>query len=165
MRLPLRELSAYFLAFGVCCLAVPARADAGEETALGKLAAGMAPGQWRELKTEGYVQETLMRGDDILAYAGRAAWDNKAQQVLFIGQVHLKGPPVFIAYSLKDNRWQRLPTPKWAETLKWFHAYENNAADSGAGIFYHHASASHRIHKYDSASATWSIAGISTSWA
>jgi hypothetical protein len=115
----------------------------------------MKAGEWRELKTEGYEAKALMRGEDILAYSGRAAWDGKNQQVLFMGQVHLKGPPVFIRYALADNRWQRQPTPPWAESLKWFHAYENNAADSENGIFYHHQSDARLIHKYVVAAKEW----------
>jgi hypothetical protein len=131
-----------------------ARAD-GPDTAVGKLAAGMKAGEWKEFKSEKYDFNTLMRGDDILAYSGKAAWDAVSQQALFIGQTHLKGPPVFIAYSAKENTWKRLPTPKWAENLKWFHAYENNAADSARGVFFHHSSDSVRVHKYDVAKDEW----------
>jgi hypothetical protein len=66
----------------------------------------------------------------------------------------LKGPPVFIAYALQENRWRRKPTPPWAEDLKWFHAYENNAADAG-GVFYHHQSDSRRVHRYRVATDEW----------
>jgi hypothetical protein len=131
----------------------PGRAEDRSEVA--RLAAALKPGEWAELKSRGYDPDSLMRGDDILAYAGRAAWDPVSRQVLFIGQVHLKGPPVFIAYSVADNAWRRLPTPGWAESLKWFHAYENNTAD-GRGGFYHHASASRAVHKYDVAGNKWS---------
>ncbi len=83
-----------------CLLQMPLFAD--EQTEIGKLAKSLEPGQWAELKSEGYVQSSLMRGDDILAYAGRASWDAASQQVFFIGQVHLKGPPSFIAYSVQS---------------------------------------------------------------
>ena len=128
-------------------------ADA-EASVVSKTAAEMKPGEWREVKCEGYTPE-LMRGDDILAYSGRAAWDAVSRQAFFIGQVHLKGPPVFIAYSAKANAWRRMPTPKWAERLKWFHAYENNAVDSARGVFYHHSSNSRRVHRYDVAKEEW----------
>ena len=115
----------------------------------------MKPGEWKELKSEGYDFAGLMRGEDILAYSGKAAWDAVSRQALFVGQVHLKGPPVFIAYSAKTNTWRRMPTPKWAERLKWFHAYENNAADSARGVFYHHSSDSPLVHRYDVAKDEW----------
>jgi len=134
--------------------ASPVRAD--DSTVVGRLARALAPGAWVELPSEGYDFGKLMRGEDILAYAGKAAWDRTSQQVLFIGQVHLKGPPVFITYTAKTNRWQQMPTPKWAEALKWFHAYENNAADSERGVFYHHSSASPLVHRYDVARGEWS---------
>lgn len=134
-------------------LQMPVFAD--DRTEIGKLAKTLEPGQWAELKSEGYVQTSLMRGNDILAYAGRASWDATSQQVFFIGQVHLKGPPSFIAYSVKDNTWRPMPTPPWAESLKWFHAYENNAIDSERGIFYHHPSNLRAIHRYDASKQTW----------
>lgn len=135
-------------------LPVPAAA-ADSPTEIGRRAGALKPGQWVELKSQGYDFTTLMRGDDILAYTGKAAWDARSEQVLFIGQVHLKGPPVFISYAVRDNTWKRQPTPPWAEKLKWFHAYDNNAADSAHGIFYHHASASRQVHRYDVAKKTW----------
>jgi hypothetical protein len=122
---------------------------------LGKLAAAMKPGTWAELKTEGYSRE-LLGGHDILVYSDRAVWDPRSRQVLFIGQDHLRPPPRFIAYRAAANRWQALPTPPWAEKLKWFHAYENNALDPATGRLFHHPSASRVVHQYDIARAVWS---------
>jgi hypothetical protein len=121
---------------------------------LGKIAAAMEPGTWAELKTAGYSRE-LLGGHDILVYADRAVWDPRSGQVLFIGQDHLRPPPRFIAYRAAANRWQALPTPAWAAKLKWFHAYENNALDTAAGLLFHHPSASQVVHQYDIARATW----------
>lgn len=151
VKLAVRALS---FAMGILPLA-PAAGLADETPEVVRLAATMKPGAWAELTTEGYDQATLMRGDDILAYSGRAAWDSNSQQVLFIGQVHLKGPPVFITYSVKENAWTRMSTPPWAESLKWFHAYENNAADSTRGVFYHHSSNSGLVHKYVVSTKQW----------
>ena len=157
MRLLLRPWkSRLILGTAIVLFAQGSSGRADDSTAIGKLAATIKPGEWAELKSAGYDQATLMRGDDILAYSGKAAWDRVSQQVLFIGQVHLKGPPVFIAYSATDNAWRRMPTPKWAEPLKWFHAYENNAADSARGVFYHHSSASGLVHQYVVSKEKWS---------
>lgn len=134
-------------------------------TELGKAAAALKPGSWTELKTEGYNRE-LLGNHDILVYSDRAAWDPRSEQVLFIGQDHLKPPPRFITYSAKSNSWKAQPTPAWAEPLKWFHAYENNAIDAGKGLFFHHPSASRIVHQYDIAKNTWTtlpeIAGAGT---
>jgi hypothetical protein len=124
------------------------------ETEIGKLAATMKPGAWAELKTQGYNHELLGK-HDILVYSDRAVWDPRSQQVLFIGQDHLRPPPRFIVYHARTNRWQALPTPAWAVKLKWFHAYENNAIDAGTGRFFHHPSASRLVHEYDIARAVW----------
>jgi hypothetical protein len=114
----------------------------------------MKPGTWAELKTEGYTRE-LLGGHDMLVYADRAVWDPRSRQVLFIGQDHLRPPPRFIVYQAETNRWKALPTPPWAEKLKWFHGYENNALDSVKGRFFHHSSASQLVHLYDIARAAW----------
>lgn len=149
-------------AFKVLCwiLIVPAAAvpsaAAGEKkpTALAKAAAALKPGDWTELKTEGYTAELLGKRD-ILVYSDKAVWDPGSEQVLFIGQDHLRPPPRFIVYDAAANAWRAMPTPKWAEPLKWFHAYENNAIDAARGIFYHHPSASRLVHRYDIARDAW----------
>jgi hypothetical protein len=145
--------------------ALGAATAAEPATELGKVAAGMKAGSWAELKTEGYNRE-LLGNQDILVYSDRAAWDPRSEQVLFVGQDHLKPPPRFITYSAKTNAWKAQPTPAWAEPLKWFHAYENNAIDAGKGIFYHHPSASRIVHQYDIAKNAWAtlpeIAGAGT---
>lgn len=130
------------------------RAQEGKITELGKVAAGLKVGAWAELKTVGYRPE-LLGNRDILVYSDKAVWDPRSEQVLFIGQDHLRPPPRFIAYSAAANSWQAMSTPKWAEELKWFHAYENNAIDAGRGIFYHHPSASRLVHRYDVAKDAW----------
>lgn len=142
--------------FALVTFAIPAISRGDEATAISQLAANLKPGEWAELHSTGYDSATLMRGDDILAYSGKAAWDSVTQQVFFMGQVHLKGPPSFIAYGAKDNTWRKQPTPQWAESLKWFHAYENNAADSAGGNFYHHSSNSGLVHRYNTAKQEWS---------
>src|SRR5262245_7801772 len=125
-----------------------------KDTALGKLAARMKTGTWAELETKGYTRELLGK-HDILVYSDRAVWDPGSGQVLFIGQDHLRPPPRFIVYSAASNSWEAKPTPKWAESLKWFHAYQNNALD-GKGLFYHHPSASRQVQRYDIAKDQWS---------
>lgn len=142
------------LAVFVVALLAAHRAPAAE-TEVDRVAAKMKPGEWRELTSAGYDFDKLMRGQDILAYSGKAAWDEKSQLVLFIGQVHLQGPPVFITYAVKDNAWTKQPTPPWAEQLKWFHAYENNTANSAGGKFYHHSSASPNFFEFDTATSEW----------
>jgi hypothetical protein len=136
-----------YVAFGD--IAVP-----GPGTELAKLAATMKPGSWAELKTNGYTPE-LLGGHDMLVYSDKAVWDPTSQQVLFVGQDHLKPPPRFILYSAKANGWKAMPTPPWAEKLKWFHAYENNAIDAGKGRLFHHSSASQLVHQYDIAKDAW----------
>lgn len=145
------------LAASVLVAAAPApRSNVATDpkTAIGKLAAAMKPGEWAELATEGYTRE-LLGGNNILSYSDKAVWDPHSQQVLFVGQDHLKPPPRFIVYQATSNSWKAMPTPAWAEPLKWFHAYQNNAIDAAQGRFFHHPSDSWRVHAYDIASDTW----------
>lgn len=128
---------------------------AEKESALQAAAAKLAPGAFVELATDGYDYKTLMRGEDILAYTGKAAYDGKHQQVHFIGQVHLKGPPVHIRYDLASNAWKQMPTSAWAKPLKWFHAYDNNTSDVAGGYFFHNPSATGLIHQLDVANDQW----------
>jgi len=147
----LRSVLALVVSLSLWC----GTARAEDKSEIARLAAALQPGEWVELRSKGYSQKTLMRGDDILAYCGRAAWDAVSQQALLVGQVHLKGPPSFIAYSVEENTWRRMPTPEWAEPLRFFHGYENNAADSARGVFYHHASDTRTVYKYVVADDKW----------
>jgi hypothetical protein len=57
------------------------------KTELGKRAAGMKPGTWAELKTDGYTVDLLKVQDHhILEYTAAAIWDPTSRQVLFVGQ-------------------------------------------------------------------------------
>ncbi|MCE9530564.1 MAG: hypothetical protein K8T89_05455 [Planctomycetes bacterium] len=125
-----------------------------QETELGKAAAALKPGEWVELKTEGLNRE-LFGGHDISIYSDKAVWNPVTKQVMFIGQDHLKPPPRFIIYDAGKNAWKAMPTPKWAEPLKWFHAYENNAIDPATGRFFHHPSASLIVHQFDPVKDEW----------
>lgn len=147
-------------------------AQAGTETELSKVAAGMKPGTWAELKTTGYSADLLkVQSHHILEYTDTAVWDSKSQQVLFVGQGHYSAVK-FIAYSAATNSWKLMPTPVWwkgdPKTGKGpiGHAYQNNAIDAARGLLFHHQSATRLVHKYDIAKDEWStlpeIAGAAT---
>ena len=132
------------------------------QTELAKLAAGMKPGTWAELKTEGYGADFLkVQNHHILEYTDTAVWDPKSQQVLFVGQGHYSAVK-FITYSAATNTWKRLPTPTWwegdAKSGKGpiGHAYQNNTIDPARGYLFHHQSATRLVHKYDIAKGEWS---------
>jgi hypothetical protein len=133
----------------------------GEPTALGKLAAGMKPGTWAELKTEGYTADLLkVQNHHILEYTGAAAWDPTSQQVLFVGQGHYSALK-FISYGAATNAWKLRTTPPWwkGDPLTGQgpigHGYYNNAIDSTRGAFYLHQSATRLVHRYDIARDEW----------
>ncbi|MBI2805453.1 MAG: hypothetical protein HYX68_10795 [Planctomycetes bacterium] len=130
-------------------------------TALAKVAAGMKPGTWAELKTSNYSAALLrVQNSNILGYTDTAVWDAKTQQVLFIGQGHYAAVK-FIIYSGATNSWKLMPTPVWwkgdAKTGKGpiGHAYQNNTLDPARGILFHHQSATRLVHRYDIARDSW----------
>src|SRR5215470_15658200 len=85
----------------------------GGDTELAKLAAGMKPGTWAELKTTGYSSDLLkVQNHHILEYSDTAVWDAKSQQVLFVGQGHYSAVK-FITYAAASNSWKLMPTPDW----------------------------------------------------
>ena len=133
-----------------------------QSTELTKLAAGMKPGTWAELKTKGFSADLLkVQNHHILEYTDAAVWDSKSQQVLFVGQGHYSAVK-FITYSAATNSWKLMPTPSWwsgdPKTGKGpiGHAYQNNAIDPAKGQFFLHQSATRLVHKYDIAKGEWS---------
>lgn len=138
-----------------------ANAADDSETALGRLAAGMRPGSWAELKTEGFTAELLkVQNHHILEYSDTAVWHPGTRQVLFVGQGHYSAVK-FIAYSASTNAWKLMPTPSWwkgdPETGKGpiGHAYNNNALDARRGRLFHHQSNTRLVHQYDIAAGEW----------
>jgi hypothetical protein len=130
-------------------------------TELGKVATGMKPGTWAELKTEGYTAELLkVQNHHLLEYTSAATWEPKSRQVLFVGQGHYSALK-FISYAEETNSWKLQPTPSWWEgdpkTGKGpiGHAYFNNTIDAVVGVHYHHQSATKLVHRYDVAKAEW----------
>ena len=144
-------------------LGLVARGGTPSETELAKVAAGMKPGTWAELKTADYSAELLkVQNHHILEYTDTAVWDPKSQQVLFVGQGHYSAVK-FITYSAPANSWKLMPTPTWwtgdAKTGKGpiGHAYQNNAIDPARGILFHHQSATRLVHRYDIAKDEWTM--------
>ncbi len=130
-------------------------------TALGQLAASMAPGTWAELSTLNMVPTLAADGlgGSILDYAEDGAWDPVSQQFFFIGCDH----PVdqngdlarFVAYSAVTNSWRVLPEPYWFPS-EIMHGYDHNAIDAGRGIFYHRQYSQREVYRYDIAAGSWS---------
>jgi hypothetical protein len=151
-----------FSAAWLICLSASVAAEPEKTNSeLAILAAGMMPGTWAELKTQGYTADLLkVQNHNILEYTDTAVWDPKTQQVLFVGQGHYSAVK-FIAYSAATNTWKLMPTPSWwkgdPETGKGpiGHAYNNNAIDAARGFLYLHQSATRLVHRYDIAKNEW----------
>lgn len=143
-----------------------------KESELARVAAGLKPGAWAVLTSEGYTPELLkVQNHHILEYTGAATWDPQSRQVLFVGQGHYSALK-FISYAADTNAWTLRPTPSWWKgdpaTGKGpiGHAYYNNTIDPNRGILYHHQSATRLVHRYDVAKNEWTtlpeIAGVYT---
>ncbi|MCH5373969.1 MAG: hypothetical protein JJ992_08335 [Planctomycetes bacterium] len=100
------------------------------ETELGKLAAGMKPGEIRELATENcsrdlfkmwydWEEEDIKRCGsqkmfDIICWNNDMKWDPVTRQVLVINGGHYSSFK-FITYSADDNAWKLMPVPPWMD--------------------------------------------------
>jgi hypothetical protein len=139
---------------------------------LGELAAGMKPGEWEELATEGYSQELLRdtgrkgpAGHHIFQYTNKICWYRKTQELYFIGAGHMcKGK--FIAYSAGKNAWRTLKLPEPFESRKLVayggisHSYETAVLDSDEGVLLREISdkgqpADVEFKRWDIASGKW----------
>jgi len=160
---------AWFSGCVLLCLTTQA-AEAPKElnSELAQVAKGLPPGAWGEWNTKGFDANLIKMGaaGHLMGYTDRATWDPKGHKLHFIGQGHLTPPPRYVTLSEAAGEWKIEPTPAWAEPLKWFHAYQNNAMDEAKGMFFHHPSASTVVHKLDLAKNEWTklpdINGAST---
>jgi hypothetical protein len=149
-----------YASFAIAMIATLATTStAGESkaprTELGKLAASMKPGEWKELVTQGFGKQLLTSGrGGILPYADSGAWEAKTETLHFVGQGHLRPPPQHVIYTANTNSWRR-ECPQWLAKLKWFHGYENTCADPVNGLVFHNPSASNIVRQYDVATRKW----------
>lgn len=115
------------------------------DTAIGRAAAALSPGDFVELET-GITRELLYVDTgthDILGYAIKGAWDEGTCQALFLGAGHLETTR-FLAYSADTNTWAAAPSPDWwcpndqPNPYACFrHAYGLNTIDPETGrLFY-----------------------------
>ncbi len=128
-----------------------------QETEMGKLAAGMRPGTWAELKTEGIVEALRADGASgaIFGYSEDGAWDPETRRFLYLGGDH-NGTPRLVSYSADDNRWRTLPQPAWIGRST-MHGYDHNAIDPAARVFYHFpfGNKARTVRRFDLAREEW----------
>jgi hypothetical protein len=123
-------------------------------TPLGDLAHQLSPGSFAKLDTNGLNNDLLTNedaGSYIFQWTDDIVWDPRTQQLLFIGVPHT-GTSEFITYSAATNAWTAEPDPYFF-TLFW-HAYDHNAIDSAAGLFYHRHN--EKVYRYDIVARRWS---------
>jgi hypothetical protein len=138
-----------------CLLAGVAAARA---SALGDLAASMAPGTWAELETKGLTPELLevphsVMTYNVLEYQNSGVWDPVSRQVLFVGGPH-GGQGKFITYDEASNTWRQEPDPTPVSMLST-HGYDHNTLNTATGELYFRPYASANIYKYKIATKTW----------
>jgi len=127
-------------------------------TALGNTAAAMKPGEWKKFETKNFTPALLKSGGkSILPYIDSGAWDASTESLHLIGQCHLTPPPKHISYRAKTNEWIAEKCPDWLAKLKWFHGYENTAADPVNGLVFHHPSASTVIWQKEMKTGNWTL--------
>jgi hypothetical protein len=140
--------------------------------ALGRLAAAMKPGEWRELVTQGFDRELLHDtgkggkpvGHHIFQYTNSIHWYPKTQELYFFGAGHMsKGK--FIAYSAEKNAWRQLKMPERFEDREGGsyggpnHGFESTTIDLEEGILIRQLSGEKkgapRFDSYDIATGKW----------
>ena len=121
---------------GLAALAAAASVTAAEtapETALGKLAAALDPGQMKELKTQGYNRDLLKSWYDwdhdekgtrvygaqkmfniMHSWGNDGKWDPQTRRILYLNGGHYAAFK-FVTYSADDNRWTLEPVPPWLD--------------------------------------------------
>jgi len=104
------------------------------ETELGRLAAGLKPGEMKELKTKGYTRELLKSWyewdtieNGVRKYGAQhmfnimtgnwsndGKWDPKSRRILYFGGGHYAAFK-FVTYSADSNTWKLMPVPPWCD--------------------------------------------------
>jgi hypothetical protein len=109
---------------------------AADGTVIGELAEAMAPGEWRELQTNG-AHAAFSAQDSIFEYCDKLIWDPVNKQILFYGSSDPAGSSdrKFVRYSAATNSWDILPTPSFAGGIN--HSYKHHAADLQARRLYY----------------------------
>ena len=142
---------------------LPASASA---SALSALAASMKPGEWKELKTEGFnvggknIMDRCVHS--LLAYNNSVFWDSTTSQMYLLGSGHgewATGNCVgFLRYDESANLWSTLEKPPFYAVMN--HAWDHTAFDPVKREFYHKTSITEDTYKYSMATTEWTkIAG------
>ncbi|MEX0701527.1 MAG: hypothetical protein WD069_05465 [Planctomycetales bacterium] len=106
------------------------RTGAAPETAMGKLAASMRPGELKELGTNNCNHDLFKMwydweaGDikkygsqkmfNIICWNNDMKWDPQSRQILVLNGGHYSSFK-FITYSADDNAWKLMPVPPWMD--------------------------------------------------
>src|SRR5688500_16378174 len=113
--MPLTKKVAICIAVGMFLFAANARGqNSGAPTEFGRLAAGMKPGTWAELKCDNLIETLKAKGASgaIFGYNEDAVWDPKTRQFYYVGGDH-NDMVRFVTYQDKTNAWKTLPQPPW----------------------------------------------------
>lgn len=100
------------------------------DTAMGRLAVSLKPGEMKKLETNGYTWDLVkswydwesgLRGAhksySIISWSNDANWDPVTRQLFYFGLGHYASPK-FVKYSADSNRWELLELPAWADKRK-----------------------------------------------
>ncbi len=141
------------LSVAIACIAGSFFSHPAGASALGDLAASMAPGTFAELTgmggwSSGAILSPTDLGcitsDYITQYAEKAPWDPVGKRVMFVGQTHgnCYGGR-FVIYGDSTNAWSQGPWPSaicqsgTATSPCFSHAYDHNTVDPATGDLYY----------------------------
>lgn len=149
------------------------RAAEPSKSLLARVAVGLGPGEWAELKTEGYTDDLLRDTRDgvkpvhwIYQYTNRICWNRPTQELYFMGAGHAARGK-FVRFVAQKNAWERLDPPQHYLNARdrsgISHTYENSSIDEKRGLFLRRSHEVAEIERYDIASRRWLAAIASPS--
>ena len=152
----------------LCACAALSSALAGEEVKkdheLARAAASMKPGEWKEIKAEGYDKAFLQDTRDgvkpvhqIFQYTNKIHWYPKTQELYFMGAGHASMGK-FVTYSAGKNAWRQLETPEQYRKKGrsgMSHTYENTTIDLENDWMLRQSHMESIIERYDLTEGKW----------
>ena len=169
--MPGTQSYARVLLTAIACIAALALSYTAHASALGDLAASMAPGSFAQLtgmtnwNNGGILSPTdiagCTSGDYITQYAEKAPWDPVGKRMLFVGQAHgVCYGGRFVIYTDSNNGWSTGP---WmpgvcqsgtADHPCFSHAYGHNTVDPATGTLYFRQAFTMKFFKYSNGAWT-----------
>jgi len=140
----------------LCLLVAGATPCPACATATGNLAAGMEPGTWAVLESDGFDDGAVLRvaNGSPFDYTDEAVRDPVTKRWFFLGAAHggTENNAAFLQYDAQENRWSRLPLRNFQQ-YPITHAYDMLAFDPQAGTLFYRRYNRSELYAFDTRGA------------